>query len=85
MKPRGFIRGTIAGMLMGLGFVMQTWVTSSSRAAETATPVANAILAMDGNVAGESAMIADDYRITIPLEDIRDSRAVWQLNRLTVQ
>lgn len=175
MKPRGFIRGTFVGMLMGFGLVTLAWSASSSLATEGTTRAANAILVIDGKVAGgmpvafdlarlkalpattittmtpwtegenrfdgvrlsdllahlgiaERAIIADsvdDYRITIPLQDIRDydvivayamngrplprddkgplwivypfseyfglqkdlyfARAVWQLNRLTVQ
>jgi hypothetical protein len=173
MKPRAFIRGVIAGPLLGLGLVATGWTASSSIPAQAAR--SDTILVIDGDAtggkpmaldlaqlktlpattittatpwtegenrfdgvrlsdllaylgAGEATVIAaavDDYRITIPSEDIRYydviiayamngkplplddkgplwiiypfsgnfglqkdlyfARAVWQLNRLTVQ
>jgi hypothetical protein len=51
MKPRGRFRGTLAGMLMGIGIAAFGWTGVSGLVAEAATP-APAILVIDGHVAG---------------------------------
>jgi hypothetical protein len=51
MKPRGWFRGAIAGMVMGFGIAAIGWGGSSSIAGETAEP-AGTVLVVDGATAG---------------------------------
>jgi hypothetical protein len=51
MKPRGLIRGAVAGMLMGIGVAASGGIGSSSVASETAVP-AGTVLVIDGLIAG---------------------------------
>jgi hypothetical protein len=51
MRPREWLRGTLVGMLMGIGIAAFGWTGVSSVVAEAAAP-AKTILVIDGDVPG---------------------------------
>jgi hypothetical protein len=58
MKPRGWFRGALAGMLMGIGVTTMGWIVPTGLAAETAAP-AETVLVIDGAIAGGKPAVFD--------------------------